>query len=45
VCGEIAHAAQLCPSFHKVTVVRNASRFERFMQRLSARLLPALRAA
>ena len=32
VCGEIAHAAQLCPSFHKVTVVRNASRFERFMQ-------------
>lgn len=45
VCGEIAHAAQLCPSFHKVTVVRNASRFERFMQRLSERLLPALRAA
>ena len=45
VCGEIAHAAQLCPSFHKVTVVRNASRFERFMQRLSQRLLPALRAA
>jgi indolepyruvate ferredoxin oxidoreductase alpha subunit len=45
VCGEIAHAAQLCPSFHKVTVVRNASRFERFMQKLSARLLPALRAA
>ncbi|HCZ48661.1 MAG TPA: hypothetical protein DCZ11_06620 [Gammaproteobacteria bacterium] len=45
VCGEIAHAAQLCPSFHKVTVVRNAGRFERFMQKLSQRLLPALRAA
>ncbi|WP_372722107.1 thiamine pyrophosphate-dependent enzyme [Immundisolibacter sp.] len=45
VCGEIAHAAQLCPSFHKVTVVRNAGRFERFMQKLSERLLPALRAA
>jgi indolepyruvate ferredoxin oxidoreductase alpha subunit len=34
VCGEVAHAAILCPSFYRVEVVHNAGRFERLRQRL-----------
>jgi len=34
VCGEVAHAAILCPSFHRVEVVHNAGWLERGMQRL-----------
>ncbi len=29
VCGEVAHAAVLCPSFHRADVVSNPSRYER----------------
>lgn len=32
-CGEVAHAAILCPSFYKTEVVRNAGWFERAMSR------------
>jgi indolepyruvate ferredoxin oxidoreductase alpha subunit len=28
LCGEVAHAAQLCPSFYRIDVVRNPSRLE-----------------
>ena len=34
VCGEVAHAAILCPSFYHVEVIHNAGRFERLRQRL-----------
>lgn len=32
-CGEVAHAAILCPSFYKTEVVRNAGWFERLKAR------------
>jgi indolepyruvate ferredoxin oxidoreductase alpha subunit len=34
VCGEVAHAATLCPSFYRVDVISNPTRFERFMDGL-----------
>jgi indolepyruvate ferredoxin oxidoreductase, alpha subunit len=30
LCGSNAHAATLCPSFYRIDVVRNATRWERF---------------
>jgi len=42
LCGEIAHAAVLCPSFYKTEVVSNASLWQRLrtaFDRLSVRLL------
>lgn len=40
VCGEIAHAAKLCPSFHKVTVTKNQSWFEKLWHRMTDLLIP-----
>jgi indolepyruvate ferredoxin oxidoreductase alpha subunit len=34
VCGEVAHAAVLCPSFYEVHVVRNPSAWQRFVGRV-----------
>ena len=34
LCGEVAHAAVLCPSFYRAEVIRNAGRFERALHRL-----------
>jgi len=34
VCGEIAHAAVLCPSFFSADVIANPSRLDRFMARI-----------
>jgi indolepyruvate ferredoxin oxidoreductase, alpha subunit len=39
VCGEVAHAAQLCPSFYRLDVVRNPSRLDALKHRLNNRLL------
>jgi indolepyruvate ferredoxin oxidoreductase alpha subunit len=39
LCGENAHAAVLCPSFYRAEVIQNASRFDRFVNRLNQRLL------
>jgi indolepyruvate ferredoxin oxidoreductase alpha subunit len=33
LCGEVAHAAVLCPSFHRVETVRNAGLVERLLHR------------
>jgi indolepyruvate ferredoxin oxidoreductase alpha subunit len=35
LCGEIAHAAVLCPSFYKVEIVNNPSFFDRIGARLN----------
>jgi indolepyruvate ferredoxin oxidoreductase alpha subunit len=43
LCGEVAHAARLCPSFYRARTVRNAHPVERFFARLKGRLFPALR--
>ena len=34
LCGEVADAASLCPSFFKTEVIHNASRFERALDRV-----------
>jgi indolepyruvate ferredoxin oxidoreductase alpha subunit len=38
-CGEVADAAVLCPSFYKVSWVRNPTRFERRVQALRERVV------
>lgn len=44
VCGEVSHAAVLCPSFYRAGIVSNPSRWDRFKQRLSDRLIGRLSA-
>src|SRR5258707_5095511 len=43
LCGEVAHAAVLCPSFYRAEIVKNPSRFERLRHALRRRLLPIAR--
>jgi indolepyruvate ferredoxin oxidoreductase alpha subunit len=33
LCGEVAHAAVLCPSFYRAEIVRNPTWWDRFMFR------------
>src|SRR5262249_56022063 len=40
VCGEVAHAAVLCPSFYEVRIVQNPSKWRRLPARLPPPLLP-----
>ena len=39
LCGEIAHAAVLCPSFYKVDVITNPSIFDKFSKRINNYLI------
>ena len=39
LCGEVAHAAQLCPSFAQIDIIRNPSRWDRLKLAFSARLI------
>jgi indolepyruvate ferredoxin oxidoreductase alpha subunit len=39
LCGEVAHAADLCPSFYEVRVVHNASRWERALHWWRSRVI------
>jgi indolepyruvate ferredoxin oxidoreductase alpha subunit len=39
VCGEVAHAAQLCPSFYRLDVIRNPSRVDLLKHRAGNWLL------
>ena len=34
LCGEVAHAAVLCPSFYRTDIISNPSRWERFASRV-----------
>ncbi len=34
LCGEVAHAAVLCPSFYRASIVNNPTRWDRFKQRV-----------
>jgi indolepyruvate ferredoxin oxidoreductase alpha subunit len=36
LCGEVAHAAALCPSFYRAEVVSNPGAWERFLHRVQA---------
>ncbi|HUZ66103.1 MAG TPA: indolepyruvate ferredoxin oxidoreductase subunit alpha [Beijerinckiaceae bacterium] len=42
LCGEVAHAAQLCPSFAQIDVIQNPNWFDRMSSRMAARLLRRL---
>ena len=37
VCGEVSHAAVLCPSFYKARIVSNPTGWDRFLARVRAR--------
>jgi indolepyruvate ferredoxin oxidoreductase alpha subunit len=39
LCGEVAHAAVLCPSFYRAEIVRNANAFDRTLHRLRRRVI------
>ena len=39
LCGEVAHAAQLCPSFAQIDIIQNPSRWDRLKRRASAALM------
>lgn len=42
LCGEVSHAAVLCPSFFKADIVRNPGRIDRWRQRLRDRVIGRL---
>ena len=43
LCGEVSHAAVLCPSFYRASIVTNPTAFDRFKARWRARVIGALR--
>ncbi len=42
VCGEVSHAAVLCPSFYKARIVSNPSRWDLFVERVRSGLIGGL---
>jgi indolepyruvate ferredoxin oxidoreductase alpha subunit len=42
VCGEVSHAAVLCPSFYKAEIISNPNRADRIRQRLRSWAIGAL---
>ena len=42
LCGEVSHAAILCPSFYRARVVSNPGRWERFVNGLRQRIITTL---
>ncbi|MDG2034667.1 MAG: thiamine pyrophosphate-dependent enzyme, partial [Rhodospirillales bacterium] len=41
-CGEVAHAAQLCPSFYKAEAIRNPNSMRKFFSAINRGLLSAM---
>jgi indolepyruvate ferredoxin oxidoreductase alpha subunit len=39
LCGEVAHAAVLCPSFYRAEIVRNATWRDRFVHRVRQKMI------
>jgi indolepyruvate ferredoxin oxidoreductase, alpha subunit len=44
-CGEVAHAAVLCPSFYRAQIVSNPSWWDRFSQRVRIAVIGVLQDA
>jgi indolepyruvate ferredoxin oxidoreductase alpha subunit len=42
LCGEVSHAAQLCPSFAQIDIIQNPTTWDRLRRRLSAALIRLL---
>ncbi|MCH9669980.1 MAG: indolepyruvate ferredoxin oxidoreductase subunit alpha [Gammaproteobacteria bacterium] len=45
LCGEVAHAAVLCPSFYEARVVHNPTVFDRLLDRFRRRVIGAMSAS
>ncbi|MEI2387008.1 indolepyruvate ferredoxin oxidoreductase subunit alpha [Breoghania sp. JC706] len=45
LCGEMAHAAVLCPSFYRAARIHNAGWFERTLHRIRTRVIGAMAGA
>jgi len=45
VCGEVSHAAVLCPSFYKAQIVSNPSRWDRLRERVRRAVITRLQRA
>ena len=41
LCGEVAHAAVLCPSFYRAEIIRNPNWWDRTLHRARARVIGA----
>ena len=39
LCGEVAHAAVLCPSFYRAQIVSNPNAWDRWRERLRAAVI------
>jgi len=42
LCGEIAHAAILCPSFYRADIISNPNAFDRWLTRLRGAVIARL---
>jgi len=42
LCGEVAHAAVLCPSFYRASVITNPTRWDRLKQKVRSAVIGAL---
>jgi indolepyruvate ferredoxin oxidoreductase alpha subunit len=45
LCGEVAHAAVLCPSFFRAEIVQNPNILDRWVGRLRSRIIGWLQPA
>jgi indolepyruvate ferredoxin oxidoreductase alpha subunit len=45
VCGEVSHAAVLCPSFYKAQIVTNPNRWDRLRERVRSGVIGWLQRA
>jgi indolepyruvate ferredoxin oxidoreductase alpha subunit len=45
LCGEVAHAAVLCPSFFRAEIVQNPNFLDRWIDRLRSRVIARLQPA
>jgi indolepyruvate ferredoxin oxidoreductase alpha subunit len=39
LCGDVAHAAVLCPSFYRAEIIQNPSKFDRFIDAVRRRII------
>ena len=42
LCGEVAHAAVLCPSFYRASIIANPTRWDRFKHRIRSAVISTL---
>ncbi|MBU4612219.1 indolepyruvate ferredoxin oxidoreductase subunit alpha [Achromobacter sp. GG226] len=45
MCGEVSHAAVLCPSFYRAQIVSNPTRWDRLLERVRGRVIGWLQSA